>query len=163
MFPNFSLTQLVTFTFDIKRDKETETWRLETFKKKKNVLKRDKEKSPGQFFLTISNHSYNFESFWQFHIILQNIESVYICLRLGQFGKHFSIWTVFENVAKGTTDPGYSVCIYNLSYLSSKIEFHLHCFQIWPIVCGSTCISSKFDHQVKPPELVPNLANILCN
>ena len=62
------------------------------------------------------------------------------------------------NIAKGTTDPGYRV--YNLGYLSSYIEFHLHWFQIWPIVCGSTCISSKFDHQVMPPESVPNLANM---
>ena len=32
--------------------------------------------------------------------------------------------------------------------------------QIWPIVCGSTCISSKFDYHVMPPELVPNLVNM---
>ena len=30
--------------------------------------------------------------------------------------------------------------------ISSKFD-HPHWFQIWPIVCGSTCISSKFDHQ----------------
>ena len=60
------------------------------------------------------------------------------------------IWEIYsleKNIARGTTDPGYRV--YNLSYLSSLIECHLQ-FQIWPIVCGSTCISSKFDHQVAP-------------
>ena len=34
------------------------------------------------------------------------------------------------NIARGTTDPGYWV--FNLSYLSSLIECHLHCLQIWP-------------------------------
>ena len=34
-----------------------------------------------------------------------------------------------------------------------EIECHLHWFQTWPIVCGSTCISSKF-------ESVSNLANM---
>ena len=54
-----------------------------------------------------------------------------------------------KNIARGTTDPGYRV--YNLSYLFNYIEF---------VLIFSTCISSKFDHQVMPPELVPNLANM---
>ena len=35
--------------------------------------------------------------------------------------------------------------VYNLSYFSSYLKLHLHRIQIWPNVCGSTCISSKFD------------------
>ena len=38
------------------------------------------------------------------------------------------------------------------------IESHMHWFQIWP-----QCISSKFDHQVTPLALVPNLANMQCH
>ena len=90
------------------------------------------------------------------------------------FFKHhiLLIETVQKNIARGTTDPGYRV--YNLSYLSSWIECHFLWFQIWPIVCGSTCISnfttrwchqnwfqiwptggatcisSQFDHQMAP-------------
>ena len=36
------------------------------------------------------------------------------------------------------------------------IESHMHWFQIWP-----KCISSKFDHQVAPLALVPNLADCM--
>ena len=78
-----------------------------------------------------------------------------------------------ENIARGTTDPGY--WLFNLSYLSSLIEWHLHWFQIgqlyvvplvsfqnlttrwrhqhwfqiWP-PGGATCISYKFGHQMAP-------------
>ena len=51
------------------------------------------------------------------------------------------------NIARGTTDPGYSIL--NLSYLSIKIECYLHWLKIWP-PDGATCISCKFGHQMAP-------------
>ena len=50
-----------------------------------------------------------------------------------------SIKRVWQNIARGTTDPGY--WLFNLSYRSSWIECHLHWLQIWF-------------------QLVPNLANM---
>ena len=56
-----------------------------------------------------------------------------------------------KNIARGTTDPGY--WLFNLSYLSSSIKWHLHWLQIWP-PDWDTCISSKFVHQMAPLEMV---------
>ena len=50
------------------------------------------------------------------------------------------------NIARGTTDPGYRV--YNLNYIFNYIEFVF----ILALVL--------VHHQVMPPELVPNLANM---
>ena len=48
----------------------------------------------------------------------------------------FQILRLNKNIARGSTDPGY--WLFNSSYLSSLTKCHLHWFQIWPIVCGST-------------------------
>ena len=66
-----------------------------------------------------------------------------------------------QNIARGTTNPGY--WFFNLSYLSSKrmppalVPNLANC--MCHILCGSTCISSKFDQQVALLALILNLAN----
>ena len=87
-----------------------------------------------------------------------------------------------QNIARGTTDPGYWV--FNLNYLVDQIEFifihkitqvsdsvawvrcattwigwefgHLHWYKFSHL--GNTCISCNFGHKVVPPESVENWA-----
>ena len=80
--------------------------------------------------LTVFTYVYNWD----------NLENISL---FGQFWKRCQ--------RHNTTDPEYSVCIYNLSYLSSKIECHLHWLKFWP-TCNAISIGSNFGHHVAPLE-----------
>ena len=86
--------------------------------------------------LTVFTYVYNWD----------NLENISL---FGQFWKRCQ--------RHNTTDPEYSVCIYNLSYLSSKIECHLHWLKFWP-TCNAISIGSNFGHQVAIFAFVTSLA-----
>ena len=97
--------------------------------------------------------------FWQFSIAPRHVR------RYGKFlnPKIFAPFGLWKSSNQTLPEAQRTQGIESITwviYPALEIECHLHWFQIWPIVCGSTCISSKFDHQVMPPESVPDLANM---
>ena len=90
---------------------------------------------------------------WLAHSWTHSIkEFINNCLNIDQgHSKHnIIIKHINLNIARGTTDPGYSI--------SNMNKFSDWKLQNWP-PDGVTCISCKFGHQMAPLTLVTNLVN----